>query len=90
MSEVRRAVDEVDRQIVSLLIERFDYMKAAARIKTDRSAVRDDVRKAEVIENARSAARDAGIPDTAIAEMWETLVEASIAFELETWDRLRP
>jgi isochorismate pyruvate lyase len=36
MTEVRAGVDAVDRALVELLVRRFGYMDAAARIKTDR------------------------------------------------------
>jgi len=49
MAEVRAGVDDVDRRIVTLLQRRFGYMNAAARIKPDRSAVRDEWRKADVL-----------------------------------------
>jgi isochorismate pyruvate lyase len=87
MLEVRAGVDAVDAALVALLKRRFGYMDAAARIKPERGHVRDEARKAQVIANARAHARDAGIPDGAIGEIWELLVEASIAYELEAFDR---
>lgn len=89
MVEVRAGVDALDRELVALLARRFGYMDAAARIKPGRDQVRDEGRKAEVIANARAQALAAGIPDDAIADIWERLVEASIAYELSAWDRLR-
>lgn len=87
MAEVRAGVDQVDRELVALLRRRFDYMDAAARIKPARGQVRDEARKAQVIANARKAAAAAGLPAEAIAALWEALVEASIAYELEAFDR---
>ena len=87
MAEVRAGVDALDRELVALLRQRFDYMDAAARIKPAREAVRDEARKAQVIAQARAAAEDAGLPGEAVAQMWEVLVEASIAYELERFDR---
>ena len=89
MSEVRAGVDQVDRELVALLARRFAYMDAAARIKPAREAVRDERRKDEVIANVRLAARDAGLPEDALADLWDGLVEASIAYELETFDARR-
>jgi isochorismate pyruvate lyase len=86
MAEVRAGVDALDREIVALLRRRFDYMEAAARIKPERAAVRDEARKRQVIAQATAAAEAAGLPADAIAAMWETLVEASIAYELEKYD----
>jgi isochorismate pyruvate lyase len=89
MIEVRAGVDDVDRALIGLLERRFAYMDAAARIKPDREHVRDEARKAQVIANARRHAQAAGIPAEAIVEIWDRLVEASIAYELESFDRLR-
>jgi len=87
MTEVRAGVDAVDRALVTLLARRFGYMDAAARIKPERGHVRDEARKAQVIANARAHARAAGIPEDSIAELWDRLVEASIAYEFEAFDR---
>lgn len=89
MAEVRAGIDVLDRQLVALLATRFGYMRAAARIKTDRGQVRDEARKAQVITQARAAAEALGLPGHVIAALWEDLVEASIAYELEHWDARR-
>ncbi len=86
MAEVRAGVDDVDRELVALLARRFAYMRAAARIKPDRNAVRDEPRKATVIFNAVAAGAAADIPDGLVASLWEILVEASIAYELRMFD----
>ena len=86
MQEVRSGVDAIDQQIIALLAKRYGYMAAAARIKLDRTAVRDEDRKAQVIENATAAAASFGIPEKAIADIWEILVESSIQYELDIWD----
>ncbi len=89
MADVRAGVDQTDRELVDLLERRFGYMRAAARIKTDRASVRDETRKAAVVAAAAERAANAGLPGEAIAEIWEQLVEASIAYEFTEWDRLR-
>ena len=89
MAQVRKGVDATDRELMALLDRRFGYMRAAARIKDDRNVVRDEARKAEVIENARADAGARQLPKEKIAEIWELLVESSIAYELIEWDRIR-
>lgn len=89
MREVRIGVDTTDRELMELLNRRFGYMRAAARIKTDRNVVRDEGRKAEVIENARADAENRALPADELARMWDDLVETSIAYEMEEWDRIR-
>lgn len=89
MAEVRAGVDATDRALVALLDRRFGYMRAAARIKSERGHVRDEARKAAVIEAVRLDAATRGLPSAAFAEIWGCLVETSIAYELAEWDRLR-
>lgn len=89
MAEVRTGVDALDRALIDLLAQRFAYMDAAARIKPSREAVRDEPRKAQVIANASAAAASAGLPEGLAAQLWETLVEASIAYEMHRWDACR-
>ena len=87
MTEVRAGVDALDQNLVALIAERFEYMDAAARIKQSREIVRDEVRKAEVLQNVRKLAEDAGLPDGLTDQIWEMLIESSIAYELEQWDK---
>ena len=89
MPEVREGVDQTDRELVALLDRRFGYMRAAARIKQSRDTVRDEARKASVIAAAKAEAREAGIPEDVIGDIWETLVEGSIAYEFVEWDSIR-
>ena len=89
MTEVRAGVDAVDRALVELLVRRFGYMDAAARIKTERSAVRDEARKAQVLANVKAAAAASAIPVEIVEQLWDQLVEASIAYEFQHWDNIR-
>lgn len=89
MAEVRAGVDDVDAQLVSLIARRFGFMDAAARIKPDRSSVRDERRKAQVLAHVGDEAEALGIDRAALVSMWDDLIEASIAHELRAFDKLR-
>jgi isochorismate pyruvate lyase len=89
MTEVRAGVDALDEQLLGLLGKRMRFMEAAARIKQDRGAVRDEARKAAIIAHVREVAGRVGFPPELAAEIYETLIEASIAYELETFDARR-
>lgn len=86
MAEVRAGIDELDGEIVALLAKRFRFIEAAARVKQSRGEVRDERRKAEVIERVRTHARSAGIPDELIGRFYDELIESSIAIELARFD----
>jgi isochorismate pyruvate lyase len=89
MIDVRAGVDALDRELVALLATRFGYMRAAARIKQSRDAVRDEARKTSVISAAVAEAEGSGVPVDVVADIWERLVEGSIAYEFTEWDRIR-
>jgi isochorismate pyruvate lyase len=89
MVEVRQGVDALDRLLVTVLAERQRYMDAAARIKTDRAAVRDVARVEQVIERVTAAAREAGLSEAIAEPVWRSLIERCIAYEHDAWDALR-
>jgi isochorismate pyruvate lyase len=89
MIDVRAGVDDVDRRIVALIARRFGYMDAAARIKPDRSAVRDEERKAAVKAKVDASAAEAGIDRALMARIYEDLIETSIAHEFIVFDEAR-
>ena len=90
MVDVRTGVDQLDREIVERLGERFRYMEAAARIKPQRRDVRDEERKARVLANVVRLAESHGVPADLVAELYDRLVEASIAYEQECFDSRPP
>jgi isochorismate pyruvate lyase len=89
MAEVRQGVDALDRLLVTVLAERQRYMDAAARIKQDRQAVRDNARVEDVVAKVKGAARDAGLSEDIAEPVWRTLIERCIAYEFGVWDALR-
>ena len=89
MTEVREGVDDVDRRLVALLARRFGYMDAAARIKPDREAVRDEWRKADVKAKVDAEAKRLGVDRSLCARLYEDLIETSIAHEFNRFDSLR-
>lgn len=88
MIEVRQAVDQIDQELVSLLGERFALMRATAGIKAERTSVRDEARKAEVIRHVLDRAALERVPLAAVEDLYERLVEHSIAYELDHFDAL--
>jgi isochorismate pyruvate lyase len=89
MAEVRAGVDALDRALVELLATRQGYMEAAARIKTERAAVRDPARIEEVVARVKAHADKVGLSHAIAEPVWRLLIERSIAHELEAWDRRR-
>lgn len=86
MAEVRDGVDALDRTLVVLLAERQRYMDAAARLKGDRAAVRDEARIADVLGKVLAAAAREGLSPAIAEPVWRELMERCIAHEFERFD----
>lgn len=89
MEQVRAGVDALDRALVAILAERVRYMDAAARIKPDRDAIRDEARIEDVVAKVLAAAARQGLPDVVAEPVWRLLIDRCIAHEFEVYDRLR-
>jgi isochorismate pyruvate lyase len=87
MAEVRAEIDALDRGIVGLLADRLHYIEEAARIKRSRDQVRDEARIADVLRKVEAEARRIGANASVLVETYRTLIEASIAYELEQFDQ---
>ena len=89
MADVRAGVDELDRALVTLMARRQGYMDAAARIKPNRAAVRDEDRIAQVLANVQAEAWEKGLSWSIAEPVWRTMMEACIAHEFEVYDQTR-
>ena len=90
MTDVRHEVDRIDRLLVALLVERQSFMDAAARIKGTRKAVLDRPRIEDVIQKVKAEADRQGLSPAIAEPVWRTLIDRCIAYEFESFDRLKP
>ena len=88
MPDIRAGIDSIDREVLALLGRRMRYIEAAARVKHARSTVRDEARKADVLDKVGASARAADFPEALARALYEQLVEASIAHEFTVFDAL--
>ena len=89
MTDVRYEIDRLDRLLVTLIKERQSYMDAAARIKPDRSRVRDEDRIEDVVAKVNAAADRAGLSRAIAEPVWRTMIDRCISYEFAAFDRLK-
>ena len=90
MTDVRHEVDRIDRLLVALLVERQSFMDAAARIKGARKSVLDRPRIEDVVAKVEAEAERQGLSKAIAEPVWRTLIDRCIAYEFESFDRLKP
>ncbi len=86
MTDVRREIDRVDRELVPLLLERLDYIRQAGHIKPDRDTVRDPARVEDVVSKVRATTEMMGGNQRYVEDIYRMLIEWSIQYEFGVWD----
>lgn len=85
MPSIRAHIDQLDKQIITLLAERFEYVKAAAKFKTSETSVKAPERVTAMLEKRRQWATEAGLDGDAIEKMYRDLVNHFIEQEMKSW-----
>ncbi|PZD75475.1 Isochorismate pyruvate lyase [Acaryochloris thomasi RCC1774] len=85
MSDIRAEIDALDRQIIALLGQRFEYVKAAAPFKSSAKDVRAQERFDTMLQQRRIWAETEGLEADVIEKMYRDLVTYFIEAELQHW-----
>nr|WP_081355040.1 chorismate mutase [Pluralibacter gergoviae] len=88
MEDVRNRIDQIDSELVKMIAQRSQSVKAAA-FKSGHSAVRAPDRVQQVIEKVSKQATEAGLPTVIIEKVYRTMIDAFIDYELRQHDQLR-
>jgi len=83
LDAVRKQIDQIDSELVSIIAQRAECVKAAAAFKTDSAAVRAPDRVQQVIDKVRVKAAEAGLPGEIIEKIYRSMIDAFIEYELE-------
>ena len=82
MSDVRRLIDELDEELVTLLAKRQRQIERAARIKPALGLPANvPERVEEVLAHVLGAARREGLSVEVAMTLWRTLIDWSIRYE---------
>ena len=82
--EVRDLIDDVDRRLVDLLVQRHDLSKRAGHIKhRDGRPVRDPVREDALLEERAGWARGGGLDVDGTLTVFKAILDQSRAYQLK-------
>ena len=87
MKEVRSEIDQIDKELISLLAKRQKYVENAALIKKDRNLIIDKARIEEVISNIKKLSSSSGLSEEISEPLWRKLIELSIEHEFKEFER---
>lgn len=81
LGEIRKNIDSIDTEIVSLLVKRGKYVQQAAKFKSNYSMIEDKKRIDEIINKVTTYSRDLDFDSTVIEKIYSFMIEVYIQFE---------
>jgi len=88
LDEVRQGIDEIDRNLVSLLAKRGRLVTQAAAFKKTTDDVRAPARVEQVIRKVREMADETGASAEVVEQVYRAMISAFITEELATHAKL--
>ncbi len=85
LEEIRENIDLIDKEIVSLLVKRGNYVKQAAKFKKNISKVEDQVRINNIITKVTNYSKDMNFNPFVVEQIYRFLIQVYIQFEKETF-----
>ena len=82
---MRENIDRIDRQILTLMAERGQYVAEAGRFKANPAAVSDPVRVEAIIAKVRKIAAEDGLSPDVAERTYRAMIAAFTDFEREDW-----
>ena len=86
ITEIRREIDRLDRQIIATIGQRFGYVKAAATFKTSETSVKAPERFQNMLKQRRIWAEEEGLNPDVIEKIYRDLVNYFIEEEMNRWN----
>lgn len=87
MKKIRKEIDLIDKELVSLLAKRQRCVEMAALTKNERSQVVDLERIEEIIDKVKEASSSSGLSKTIAEPLWRKLMDLSIEHEFDEFDK---
>ncbi|MEP0881757.1 isochorismate lyase [Trichocoleus sp. ST-U3] len=85
IEEIRQEIDEIDRQIIAAFGKRFEYVKAAAKFKTNETSVKAPERVQSMLQQRRLWAEEQGLNPDVIEKLYQDLINYFMTEELKHW-----
>lgn len=85
VQDIRSEIDHIDKEIITLIGRRFEYVKAAAKFKTDETNVKSPERVEAMLRHRRAWAEEAGLDPDVIEKLYRDLVSHFIQKEMAHW-----
>jgi len=90
MASIRAEIDRIDREVISLLGERYSFVKAASKFKKSLDQVKAEDRFNAMLKARRGWAEEQGLNADVIEKIYRDLVTWFISEEMRHWAEQQP
>ena len=81
LNKVREKIDLIDKELLDILVKRFDLVKQVARIKKENNLpIVDPERERKVIESKLDLT---DLPDEFVGKLYRLLIDTAVKMEVE-------
>ena len=87
INDIRTEIDRIDYAVIQLISQRFEYVKAASKFKTNATDVQANERFNSMLEKRKQWANEQGLNGDVIKSLFCELVNYFIAEELKEFER---
>ena len=86
ISEIRDAIDEIDKELIHLLGIRHQYMKEIVKFKSGAEGIIAKERKELVLQQRKAWAKESGMDPDLIGDIYKLLIEKNIQIQFEIYN----
>ena len=86
--DVRKQIDQIDKELINLFTMRYEYVKAIVQFKEkNEQAIVDSERKEKVIKERSDWAKAQGLDPDTFARIFRLLIDHNIEKEMEIMEK---
>ena len=86
IQEIRAEIDRIDKEIIGILAERFEYVKEAAKFKSDIDAVLASNRHEDMAKQRMELSKSLNVDPDMIENVYKVLLDYYKQKQLEIWN----
>jgi isochorismate pyruvate lyase len=87
ISEIRDAIDRIDREIIELFAKRHAYVKEIVKFKDSDEGIVALERKKQVLKQRRAWAEEAALDPGMMEDVFKLLIEKNIQMQFELYNK---
>ena len=87
IEEIRKALDQIDREIIELFALRHAYVNEIVKFKSSDAGIIASERRAKVLKERKAWAEERGLDPEMMEEIFKLLIEKNIQLQFDLYNK---